>query len=178
MAENLLLDLERKLPADGEQVGLESLSAWKESLDIGARAYAKEVRLRVRGILGAAQRFKEIWDACCKLVVAGHTKEVHGARDRFLGAFAMRLAYLGQARELVRFASRQASAEVPEGSELDADIAVLEPMLHRLVSRWQTEEDLEDLVAESLAPSPEKLEAVARTYGGPSAWYRAEAKRP
>jgi hypothetical protein len=40
----------------------------------------------------------------------------------------------------------------------------------------QTAEDLEDLAAQSIAPSAEKLEAVRRKYGYPQAWYDDDGK--
>jgi hypothetical protein len=178
MPEDLLLELDRKLAADGDAATLAALEARKQLLDSEAQAYANEVCARARGLLGAARQLKEGWDLCCRLVAAGHTGEIHTTRDRFLQAFATRLAHLRLAYSLVRFASRTAASELSEAGELAAEIDILGPMLSRLEVRWQSQEDLEDLVAESLAPTSQKLEAVAQRYGGPSTWHRQETERP
>jgi hypothetical protein len=49
-------------------------------------------------------------------------------------------------------------------------LANLQRLKDRL-ARWETEEDLEDIVAEYTAPTHEECEAVARKYGPPTAWF-------
>ena len=61
-------------------------------------------------------------------------------------------------------------------AQLEEQADALQRKLNKLSSRWQTVEDLEDLAAESLAPSAEKLEAVRRKYGHPQAWYDDDSK--
>ena len=48
--------------------------------------------------------------------------------------------------------------------------------LARLVARWQTAEDLEDLAAESLAPSRERFLAIRDSLPFPEAWYEENTK--
>jgi uncharacterized protein (DUF433 family) len=124
------------------------LEASKRSLDHAGKEYAREVQSGVRGILGAADRFKEGWKLLQREVLAGHAYEVQQMRDRFLGAFQKRLAHLQEAQQLVQFASRVAASELPESQQLNQEIAVLAPLLQQLAENWRTREDLERLVAE------------------------------
>lgn len=74
----------------------------------------------------------------------------------------------------------QASAiglhQVPSLAALDQALAKIERLHARLVSRWHTPEDLEDIAAEELAPTAEQLDAVAAKYGFPQAWYDEDGK--
>jgi hypothetical protein len=90
--------------------------------------------------------------------------------------FEDRLLLLREARDLVRFAERVAQRDLPETVQLEAEAESLETKLKKLSARWQTAEDLEDLAAESIALSEEKLEAVRRKYGYPQTWYDDDSK--
>ncbi len=140
MTADTLLELDKKL--------VPPPAAWKRSLRHAGEEYAREVQTGVRSVLGAAEQFKEGWALFRREVLAGHADQVQQLRDRFLRAFAERLAHLQQADQLVQFAGRVAASELPEAQELKKEIAALEPMLERLAARWRTREDLERLVAE------------------------------
>jgi hypothetical protein len=165
-----LSEVDLKLPPDARP-RFTSLDAWGQTLDRAAQAYAGEVQLAVSGILGAVTQFEEGWRQICRGVLDGRTAEMQSARDRFLRAFEERLRLLGEARELVRFAERVAQRHLPEAAQTESEAKALETRLNRLSARWQSPEDLEDLAAESIAPSAEKLEAVRRRHGYPQAWY-------
>ncbi len=148
MADNALVELDKKLTPSPEGARLAPLEAWRRSLALSGQEYAREVQTGVRSILGASERFEEGWELCRREVMAGHADQLQQVRDRFLRAFEERLAQLREAYELVQFASQLAARELPEAQELQAEIAALEPRLQRLAQRWRTREDLEELVAE------------------------------
>src|SRR5690348_4551862 len=106
MPEKALLELNTKLAPPPEGARLAPLEAWKRSLHLSGQEYAREVQAGVRGILGAAGHFQEVWELCRREVLAGHADEVQQLRDHFLHAFEKRLAGLREAYELVQFASR------------------------------------------------------------------------
>lgn len=54
--------------------------------------------------------------------------------------------------------------------------AKIERLHARLVARWHTDEDLEDIAAEELAPTAEQLDAVAARHGFPQAWYDEDSR--
>ena len=77
--------------------------------------------------------------------------------------------------DVIQLARRMGS----DGSELErleAEAVALKKKLTRLIVRWQTVEDLEDLAAESIELASEKLEAVRQKYGFPPAWYDEDSK--
>jgi hypothetical protein len=155
---------------------LESLDAWGQTLDNSAQAYAREVQQAARGILGAVAQFEEGWRQLCEGALDGRAAEMQSIRDRFLRAFENRLRLLGVALERVVHAERLTRQELPEAAQVRDEAKSLEGKLQKLSARWQTAEDLEDLAAEAIAPSPEKLEAVRRTHGFPQAWYDDDSK--
>jgi uncharacterized protein (DUF433 family) len=160
MTVEALVDLDTKLAPPTEGARLAALEAWKRSLHQAGKEYAREVQMGVRGLLGAARQFMEIWELFRREVLAGRADEIQQQRDRFLRAFQARLAHLQEADQLARFASRVAASELPEASEVKEEIAALTPMLQRLSERWRTREDLERLVAEE-----QESARIVKTHG-------------
>lgn len=152
-------------------VNLGPLGAWRQSLDTSAQAYALEVQQAVRSSLGAVARFDSGWQLICRDALAGRSAEMHALRQSFLGSYEHCLQALHEARELARFAQQVTQRALPEELELANEAKMLATKLKRLSDRWQSADDLEDLAAESIAPSDEKLQAVRRQYGYPQAWY-------
>jgi hypothetical protein len=150
---------------------LAPLEAWRRSLDSAGQAYAREVQETAGASLGAATRFDESWQAICREVLSGKAQEVHLVRDHFLGAFQYHLSVLSEVSDLVRFATSQARRDLPELDRLEEESQLLERKVKNLADRWRTAEDLEDLAAENLAPSPKTIEAVRQKHGYPQAWY-------
>jgi len=148
MTVNAIVELDKKLTLPPEGARLAPLEAWKRRLHHEGEEYAREVQMVVRGILGAAEQFKEDWELFRREVLAGHADEVQQLRDRFLRTFEERLTHLQEDDPLVQFASRVAARELPAAQELKEEIAALGPLLRRLTERWRTRKDLERLVAE------------------------------
>jgi hypothetical protein len=78
--------------------------------------------------------------------------------------------------DVFRQASAIGSTQIPALNALHEALAKVERLHARLVSRWHTSEDLEDIAAEELAPTAEQLDAVAAEYGFPQAWYDEDGK--
>jgi len=163
------------LPADA-RTRFTSLDAWRKTLNSTAEAYAVEVQRAVAGVLGALAQFEEGWRLICQEVLDGRTGQAHSERDHFLRTFQEWHLLLAEARDLARFAERVTQRSLPEAAQAESEAAALEARLKKLSARWQTAEDLEDIVAEGLAPSAEKLEAVRRKHGYPQAWYDDDSK--
>jgi hypothetical protein len=167
--------IELSLPPDVHP-RLAPLGAWRQTLDNTARAYAREVQEAVRAFLGEAPQFDDALRALYREVLAGKATEVQPVRERFLNAYADRARLLREAHDLVRHAERVAQSELPEAAQLEREAEALERKLKKLASRWVTAEDLEDLAAESIAPSAKQLEAVRQKHGYPQAWYDDDSK--
>jgi hypothetical protein len=152
------------------------LGARKSQIDSSAQQYAIEVQQAVTKALGEVAKLDEAWRYICHEVLEGRTAQMQVERDRFLHAYEEWLHVLDEARELVHFAQRVARRDLPELAQLEHEANVRGRTLKDLIARWQTGEDLEDLAAESIAPSAEKLEAIRRQYGFPEAWYNDDSK--
>jgi hypothetical protein len=172
----LLEELKAAAPIPVDFDGLEQQGAMLLRL---LRLYLNQVSAAVEGMKGSAAGFESIWRRIVRDVAKGRTAEMQAARPGLLTALENRLDRLKRAHALAeQLRNSHGSEAVPDPDALLPEIAGLERLKTEVFDRWQTQEDLEDLVAESLAPSPEKLEAVARKYGGPSQWHRQEAERP
>jgi hypothetical protein len=107
------------------------------------------------------------WQRLCQEVAAGRTESVHAQRDAFLAGLRSQLDLVRLVDELARVdGTEPANAE-----DLTDEIANLERLHTRLASRWQDPESLEYLAAETLTPSAEQLDALARKHGFPQAWF-------
>jgi hypothetical protein len=128
---------------------------------------ADEGRKLARGLHGANDDPRQQWRRLCQEVQAGRAEAVHTRRESFLTLVRARLKVLRHVDELARLDGRE-----PQGAEDLADeIADLEKLHSRLSSRWRDTESLQYLAAETLTPSPDKLDAIARKNGFPQAWY-------
>ncbi len=168
-------ELEIKLPPD-LRPRLAALEAWRVSLDSTAQRYARAVQQAVAPVLGARTQLDEAWRFLCREALAGRGAEMQILREQFLRALTDQVLLLREARDLVRFAAQVTQRDLPEVAQLEEQADALQSKLNKLSARWQTAEDLEDLAAECLAPSAEKLEAVRRKYGYPQAWYDDDSK--
>ncbi len=73
-------------------------------------------------------------------------------------------------------ASALLSHEITGMDDLRHALAKIERLHARLLARWHTLEDLEDIAAEELAPTAEQVDAVMARHGFPQAWYDEDSK--
>src|SRR4051812_17738613 len=121
-------DLDLKLPPD-VRPRLAALSAWRDSLDSTAQAYARAVQQAVSPLLGAVAQLDETSRLLCQKVLAGRAAPMPDLRDRFLQALADQIRQLNEARDFARFASRVAQRELPEAALLEEEAEALQGKL-------------------------------------------------
>ena len=73
-------------------------------------------------------------------------------------------------------ASPHLSTEISGMADMRHAFAKIERLHARLIARWHTAEDLEDIAAEELAPTAAQLDAVAARHGFPQAWHDEDGK--
>lgn len=125
-------------------------------------------------LTGSLDRLQAIWTEFCQMALRGEAAEAHEMRDRFLETVARRVASLKEA--LAAAQSPDAGGELPEVDVLRRELAGLERLYHKICHRWKSAEDLEDLAAESTAPTAEQFAAVRKKHGFPAAWYAQDSK--
>jgi hypothetical protein len=117
---------------------------------------------------------EQVWLLTWAVALAGRPDLAHELRAVVLTGTAKTLASL----EAIR---RQAEAD-GRGSafllEIDSISAALRRKFEYRTSRWQTPDDLEDLAAESLAPSEEEFRGIRDSLPFPQAWLDDDSPRP
>ena len=129
---------------------LDQLLAQKRKLDDAAQVYAREVQEVVRGFLGSVKWFDEGVRRLLNDAANGMAAQVQPFRAGFLDASQEKLKLLRQASDLARHASRVTARNLPELSQLDAEVGGLGLRLLSLSIRWQTADDLATLTEEDV----------------------------
>ncbi|MGL6075171.1 MAG: hypothetical protein ACRC8S_13505 [Fimbriiglobus sp.] len=118
-----------------------------------------------RSILDAWQR------ACAECVRTGSAEPLHASRDDYQSMLLAYLKILGAQTVLHRLWKAQGSFPL----ELVRDLATARETLQKhydsLFPRWQTLEDLEEILLEPTAPTSAELKSLAKSYPPPQAWY-------
>ncbi len=110
-----------------------------------------------------ANRF---WETLCAAGWRGQAEQVHALRGEFLNRFNHRLELIRQTRDAIANAPRSVSALLPEADHWMGALwkaeGELETFARQVFSRWQTLEDLEDLLAETYPASNAQFEEVRK----------------
>jgi hypothetical protein len=123
------------------------------------------------------QRVRSLWQKTVDTAVAGDSIErLHSGRDE-CEQFVM--TWIRSMAGFVEFASqlgRMGNSLSPKVAELDRGLADLLEFHRELFQRWNTLEDLEDIVAEHTALPAESLMRLARQHPPPSEWFQQSDK--
>ena len=117
---------------------------------------------------------QQVWILTWAVALAGRADRAHELRAVVLAGTADTLASIESIR-------RRAAADGRDPSSLrqiDALIADLRRKLEYRTSRWQTADDIEDLAAESLAPSAEEFQRIRVSLPFPQTWLDDDSPRP
>ena len=123
-------------------------------------------------ILQDRLEYDATWAGFCELALAGRASEIHERRDRYI---ALGIDLRNSIEEAIQVARRE-GCEGPELRHLEVEATTLDQKLKRLANRWRTPEDLEDLAAEGLAPSRERLIAIRDSLPFPQRLYDEDSK--
>ena len=114
---------------------------------------------------------EKTWALYRRAVLAGLTDMIQEERDGFLETlevcrFANMLDFAGKTRAM--------GFDTPLLERYEAAAVEVERQRVRIIDRWKTADDLEDLVADSIPFPSGKLEAIRRKYPPPQQWYDQE----
>ena len=166
MPGDLLQELETAAPV---AVSLENIEAL-------IPVVAREVRLAVEGMKGSALTFSNAWRRIIMDVARGQTAEMQAVRPRLLGAFEKRLDQLKEAHSLAKWLAKIGKPAVPDPDVLLPEIAGMERLKASVFERWQTAEDLEDLVARDYPVTTGDLDQIGPRRRPPASYYAEESK--
>lgn len=114
------------------------------------------------------RELRDRWKATCREVgKSNRVEELHAVRENYLRILqAYSLILKGTVLLLP-----EANGHYPEPERLRKCLDEVQALLDELASRWVTLDDLYSIVAEHLAPSPERAAALAAAYPPPQSWY-------
>jgi hypothetical protein len=166
MSENLLLELEEPdtLAQDLEKI---------EGILRGAREEVGRIMERMKG---AGLTFENAWRQIVAKVAKGQTMEMHAVRSRLLSAFEKRFDLFKQGHSLLSGYYKQGWTELPNPDDFLTEIAAMDRWKARVLDRWQTAEDLEDLAARDYPLTTADLDRIGPKHQPPSSWYAEESK--
>lgn len=141
------------------------------------RVVAREVASAVEAMKGSAATFEAAWRRMVQDVARGQMTEVHAARPRLLRAFEQRLALLHETHILGRWLRDRGRVDGPGPDALLPEIAGLEQLKARILDRWQTADDLEDLAARDYPLTAADLDGLGPRRRPPAGYY-AETSKP
>ena len=121
----------------------------------------------INDILGA-------WRQECEKVLRGDKPTPNPVETKKLLGTLLRASQRGF--DIFPMASACLIDEINGLKEMRHAFTKIERLHARLMARWHSPEDLEDIAAEELAPTAEQLDAVAAQHGFPQAWYDENSK--
>lgn len=136
----------------------------------------EEADLIVDMALSHAGQMRRLWQSYCAEGMAGRTGEVHARREDFLRQFQARARLVARARTIAESVFRLTGRQPVGAGALPEAAADLERLEASIFTRWKTQEDLEDLLAEMYPLPNSRLEELGQKYQAPTAWYEQEGK--
>jgi len=147
-----------------------------EARDVVLKVFARQLQAVVPAVLDFPGQVRRLWDSYCAAGWEGRTAEVHAARGLFLGNVEAKLRLTEQAIRNAEQLALLAGQPLPETAQLSQCARELQQFMADVFGRWQTQEDLEDMLAASFPLSAEELESIGRKHPTPPEWYSQEGK--
>jgi len=166
MPENVLLELETAPPVAGNLENIEDL----------VRVVRRELAWAVEGIKGSAIAFDRTWRRIVMAVARGETAQMQAARPGLVIAFEQRLSQLKETQNLAAWLHTPGAANGPSPDVLLPDIVGMERLKARVLDRWQTADDLEELAARDYPLSSADLDRLGPPRRPPASYYAEESK--
>ncbi|MCI0460032.1 MAG: hypothetical protein L0Z62_24025 [Gemmataceae bacterium] len=166
MPGDLLLELETAAPVVGSLENIEDL----------VRVVMRELGRAVEGMKGSALTFENTWRRIIMEIARGQTAEIQAARPQLLKAFEKRLSLLKDTHALATGFTKLGRTDVPSPDVLVPEIDTMERLKASVFDRWQTADDLENLVARDYPLTTEDLDRIGPHHRPPASWYAEESK--
>ena len=124
--------------------------------------------------IGLAARLRPRWELYKQAGWKGQVEQVHARRRDLLRSFEARLRQFAQAIRMASSAASLTSREVPGSERLPAAIQELTALKEEVFGKWNTLEDLEQILVETYPLSAEQFDSLAMKYCPPAEWYQQE----
>jgi hypothetical protein len=175
MPEGLLQQLKTAEPA--ASIDLEILEQQESEIERMRLAHVRQVEEAVKGMRGTALIFVNAWTSVIIDVVGGHATEIQAIRKQLLELFAARLDQLKRVQALVDKTRKMHGEDAIPGLDfLSRETNRMEQLKSTVFDRWETLEDLEDLVARDYPLTAADLDRIGPQCRPPASWYAEESK--
>jgi hypothetical protein len=141
-----------------------------------AQLFTDQARAIFPPVLLLPERARRLWQQLSSVGWAGHATEVHAVREPFRQNIQDKLRLVQQARRFGEMLRLLKGQPFPEEERLRQAEEDLRRFSSEVFDRWETLEDLEDLLAASFPLSNERLEVIGKKYPPSPAWYSEEGK--
>jgi len=131
----------------------------------------RQLGVAVEGLKGSALLFEKAWKRIVLAVADGHTTEIQAARPRLGAAFEERFRLLKEAYAIATKFQKLGSVDIPAPEVLLPELAGMEGLKAKVLDRWQTGEDLEDLAARDYPLTTADLDRIGPQCKAPASWY-------
>lgn len=123
-----------------------------------------------------AEELRNTWNRTSREAVMGRRlADLHAARDDYYALLTGHLRLLEQYLTLTKLHQRAFGANSTWLDELNQAAAELKELHDGLFPRWQTEEDLQQILIEQLSLPADKLRDLATRFPPPASWYEETA---
>lgn len=177
MPEQLLPELRQEMHDLDVALGaLEGIAAQLEAAQRLREVFLRLVRELVSSVRLFPEEMRDRWQHLCQIGMAGRAEEVHAQRETLRQQFQVRLDFVGSALRVASACAGLGGGDVTGETDLREVSRQLETLRDEIFSRWETLEDLEDLLAARFPLPAAKLEALGERHQPATAWYNQEGK--
>jgi hypothetical protein len=156
----------------GEKLSLEHPGA----VSLVTQIFAEQTMAIVPVAIRLPERARALWHRLCVAGWAGRAEAVHALREDLRKNLERKLWLVDKARRIAQEFVLLTGRTLPEAERLQQAENDLRQLDAEIFQRWQTLEDLEDLLASSYPLTNEHLEALGKRHTPPSAWYTENGK--
>jgi hypothetical protein len=156
----------------GEKIGLEH----PESVALVTQTLAEQTRAIVPVAIRLPERARRVWRRLCEEGWAGRTNAVHAAREELQKDFERKFWLITKARHTAQQFAALTGTMLPDANRLQEAEEELHRLHAEIFGRWQTLEDLEDLLAARYPLPDERLQKIGTKHQPPESWYSEEEK--
>ncbi len=158
-----------------EEVGINT--AMKTAKVLG-RQYVDLGAEIVQMVLQLPARTLRNWDGLCRLAEAGRVESLHKAREWFLERVDGRIGLLREALQLAKSSAEMTGQDNPKIPLIEQSLTDLEGFKADLFPKWNTLEDLENIILDRHSLTEEELRTVRATLPPFHAQWYAENDKP
>ena len=138
--------------------------------------FKREVKCLIPSLTASLDRIFLAWDQLSVAGRSGRTSEVDAARNQLQASVQLKLRLAERALTYCEILHVQTGETLAERKDLVRSYEKLQRFKTEVLDRWQSLEDLEEILVENFPLSAERLEKTAANCQPPASWYQEQGK--